>query len=249
MKNDALNENNHIEKKIIDLLPEFIILLKPDGEILQINKGMTQSLTGKNINLIGKNVLDYFPKEVAKHRIEMNDMAIKAKKPVNFIDKRGDRWFEQIFTPIFDSNGKVMQILATVTNITKRKLSEKNLQELLDNMDEGVFTLDKNARFTFVNKVIEERSCLNKEKFYKLSPLDSILPEYKEIYKKNFDRLIDGKEILPFEVGYMGKNKTKIYVEIRGRPIFQNGKVIGGQCLSIDITDKLKTDNKQPVLD
>ena len=154
MKKNALNEHNHIERKIIDLLPESIILLKTDGEILQINKGMTQSLTGKNINLIGKNVLDYFPKEVAKHRIKMNEIAIKAKKPVSFTDKRDDRWFEQTFTPIFDSNGKLIQILATVKDVTKRELSEKNFQELLDNMYEGVFTFDKNGRFTLVNEII-----------------------------------------------------------------------------------------------
>jgi len=244
MKNNALNEHINIEKKIIDLLPEFIILLKPDGEILQINKGMTRSLTGKNINLIGKKVLDYFPKEVAKHRIKMNEIAIKAKKPVSFIDKRDDRWFEQTFTPIFDSNGKLIQILATVKDVTKRELSGKNLQELLDNMHEGVFTFDKNGRFTFVNEIIEKRSGLTKDKFYKLNVLDIILPEYKEIAKKNFDELIDGDEIKPFIVGYMGTNRKKIYVEIRGRPLYQKGKVIGGQCLSIDITDKLKTDNR-----
>ena len=125
MKN---NEHNHNEKNIIDLLPELIILLKPDGEILQINNGMTQSLTGKNINLIGKNILDYFPKEVAKHRVKMSDIAIKTKKPVSFIDKRGEQWFEQTFTPIFDSNGKAIQILATVKNVTENKINEQKLK-------------------------------------------------------------------------------------------------------------------------
>ena len=31
MKNKSINESNHKEKQIIDLLPELIILLKPNG--------------------------------------------------------------------------------------------------------------------------------------------------------------------------------------------------------------------------
>ena len=82
---------------------------------------MTQSLTRKNINLIGKNIKDYFPEEVYKSRVKMNDKAIAEKKPINFIDKRGDQWFEQTFIPIFDSNGNINKILATVKNITEKK--------------------------------------------------------------------------------------------------------------------------------
>jgi len=244
MKNQMLDELNNIEKKVIDLLPELIILLSPDGKILLINNKMTQSLVGKNINLVGKNILDYFPKEVAEHRIKMNNKAIKEKKPISFVDTRGDQWFEQTVIPIFDSNGKAIQILVTVKNVTKRKLSEKNLQDLLDNMDEGVFTFGTNGLFNFVNKVIEERSGLNKDNFFKLHVLDLVLPDYKEIANKKIIKLLNGAEIKPFKVGYLGKNKKKIFIEIRGRPISKNGNIIGGQCLTIDITEKEKTKEK-----
>lgn len=243
MDNTSNVQYNMKERRIIDLLPELIVLVTPEGKILQINDKMTKSLTGKNEDLIGKNILDYFPKKVADHRTKMTYKAIESKKTVHFIDKRNDQYFQSSYTPIFDSKGKAIQIFAVVKNITVEKKIEEKYKELVENMNEGLFLLNKNGLFSFANKLMVNRMGLTEQELYKNHFLNFVLPEYKDIALDHFRQLLNGKKKINFEVGFYTKKGEKQYAELTCNPIYKNDEVIGVQCLSINTTKTKKIES------
>ena len=121
------HKNNNLESlllfnnTLIDNLPSLFILFDADGKILSLNAAMAKSLGSKREDLIGKNVLDYFPSKVADFRTKMADKVIDTKKPIIFKDKRNNRWFKTGLFPILDSKGNVIQISTIVEDVTEEK--------------------------------------------------------------------------------------------------------------------------------
>jgi len=168
-KNNNLESSLLINNTLFDNLPSLFILLDTDGKILAINKTMAKSLGGEKENLIGKNILDYFPPEVAKYRTKMAHQVINSKKPIFFEDKRDERWFKTSIFPILDSEGNVVQIANVVEEITKEKTQllegEEKFRMLSDQSLMGIAIIQDDT-FKYINDTLAQMGLYNKEDFY-----------------------------------------------------------------------------------
>jgi len=206
-------------------------------KIVYANEQMGKSFKTEAKKLIGKNLWTLLPRDVANARKKQALQIIKSKKSYIFEDERNGRYFKSHYIPIFDENHEVRYIGTINREITSIKLVEKKYQQLLNNMNEGFFTLDETGRFTFVNKIMEIRSGFSKDEFYKNTFSNIVLPEYKEILKKQFNFLLNGKQVKPIEIGYYNSKEEKIYLEINAHPIYKKDRIIGIQGTTRDITE------------
>jgi PAS domain S-box-containing protein len=113
-------------------------------------------------------------------------------------------------------------------------------EAVLRHVDDGVYMLDKKGHFTFVNSIIEQRSGMSIDQFRKLHFLDIVTPEHHGHVQKNFEEVMKGKEVPPYELAYAKADGERLDVEINTKPVFSDGKVIGLIGVSRDITERKK---------
>jgi PAS domain S-box-containing protein len=247
-KNNNLESSLLIKNTLIDNLPNLFILIDTDGNILCLNEGMAKSLRNKK-NLIGKNILEYFPPKVADFRTKMANKIIISKKPIIFEDKREDIWFKTKLFPILDSNGNVIQIATMVEEITEQKNqqqeSEEKFRMLTDQSLMGLGIIQE-GKIVYANDAITQITGYSKDEMYKKGTkiLTKIIPpEYLLFVQEQLQKKLAGdKNVInryPCEI--ISKTGELKWVDIFSKTIKYEGKN-ADFITFIDITDAKKAE-------
>jgi PAS domain S-box-containing protein len=115
-----------------------------------------------------------------------------------------------------------------------------NCETVLSHVDDGVYMLNDKGYFTFVNRVIEQRSGMSIDQFRGLHFLDIVTAEDHDRVQENFEAVMKGKEVPPYELAYLKPDGQKLEVEINTKPVFRGGKIVGLIGVSRDITERRK---------
>ncbi len=118
------------------------------------------------------------------------------------------------------------------------RASEEKYRTLMENVLDGLYTLDREGRFTYVNDVILERSGQTREWFLEKTYLDVILPEHHERTRRNFEAVMRGETVPIYEVAYPSASGESLYVEINTTPIRQGEDIVGLLGVSRSITER-----------
>lgn len=116
-------------RAIMESTDDIIILLDPNGVVIDCNEAHARRLNTERENLIGKNVFDLLPQDVGKRRKEAIADVIKTGEPFYGEDFRGGFWNEFSIHPIVSYKGRVERVAVFAKDITERKKAE----ELLNN--------------------------------------------------------------------------------------------------------------------
>jgi two-component system, cell cycle sensor histidine kinase and response regulator CckA len=170
---DALQRESDRLNRVIETSPAGIVIMNQQGFITYANKqaesvlGLDQAtISQRTYNAPDWHITDYagnpFPDNKLPFSLIMatghsvNDVRHAIKWP------NGRRAFLTInAAPLFDKSGSINEIIATIEDITERKLTEELVQksyrlyqQLIDHANDGIFCLDTNGVFLFVNKGI-----------------------------------------------------------------------------------------------
>ena len=115
------------------------------------------------------------------------------------------------------------------------RIEQLACRALLKNIQDGVFTLDRAGRFTFVNDFIAQSSGFPPEAFLGQSYLDFIRPEDRERVRQNFEETLAGGCVLPYELIYNTANRGDMWVEVNTAPLVDDGRTIGVLGLSRNV--------------
>lgn len=126
---EALEESEKTARALINATTDAAVLIDKEGIIIRLNDTMAEWLGQTSHNLIGTNIFDYLPSELAEQRKMKGLEAAKAHAPVRFEDKRGDRWLENSVFPVYNPQGKVTRYAVYSRDITERKQKEVKLIE------------------------------------------------------------------------------------------------------------------------
>ena len=131
LKLERLRTDEAHYRRIVESAPQHIFILDRDGRIKYINKFGASAVGLRLDDLIGRELKDLFPPEVAaayKHNIRT---IFKTKKPVDresFTSMAGrEFWLDTTLTPIFDETGRVEAVLGISRDISTRKETEAQL--------------------------------------------------------------------------------------------------------------------------
>ncbi|MEE8329085.1 MAG: PAS domain S-box protein [Thermodesulfovibrionia bacterium] len=126
-------EEAHGRKQIISTMlnatRDSIFLLDSDGTILFLNKNFADRF-GKSVDeLINKNVYSLLPPDLAKSRKLIADKVFASGKPVTMEDNHKGDYLDSSLYPVFDEQGKVVEVVLFIRDITDRKQIEEELKE------------------------------------------------------------------------------------------------------------------------
>jgi len=124
-------------RKILDNLFTFVVVLSPDGVLLEINQPFLRISGLKRENIIGRNIKDISWWQYSSEApISIKNAVAKARQgqkvrfdiPIQIV---GEELMDAdlFFNPLYDSRGRVINIIVSGTDISDRKKTEIALQK------------------------------------------------------------------------------------------------------------------------
>lgn len=193
--------------------------------------------TAIGIGLLSREQGTFFSNElIKKGRIDNLELQVRIK---NGLSRDG------LFNAVLMTFNNEKYLLSVMTDVTEFRrvqealwTSEIQYAHLVDHISDGVYRLNRSGYFTFINKVIADRSGISPEKFYTLHYLDVVVPQDRERVKANFEKVMQGIAIAPYELSYTKADGGTMSVETNSNPIYEKGEIAGLQGISRDITER-----------
>jgi PAS domain S-box-containing protein len=141
---DALKKSERINRALIEATDDVTMLMAPDGTILTGNSALAKVFHRDLSEIVGRKVEEILPPALAESRMRQIRKALESGQPVEFIDRRDDRWIDSRLHPILDDHGQVVQLAIYGRDITEHRKADEALQKseqqyrtLFENMLEG----------------------------------------------------------------------------------------------------------------
>ena len=125
----SLRENEAATKALLDAIPGAAFLIDPQGTIVTHNRELARRLDASERQIIGRNIYDLLPIEVASHRRSKIEEVLRTGRPLRFEDDRDDRRIYNSIYPVIDPEGRVGRLAVFGADITESKKAKKALQE------------------------------------------------------------------------------------------------------------------------
>ena len=215
---------------------DYIYFKDKDSKYIKLNKSTAKALCGSEdvSKVIGKSDFDFFP-DIAKKILAQEKKIMKTDIPqvneemkATFADGN-KHWVSVTKIPFKDKNGRVTGIIGISRDITEKKKKEKDIKEsekkyrnLVENLNEGIWQIDKDGYTVFVNnKLIKILGYSNKEIIgeHFFGFMDE---QFVEIAKEKLNKKIGKKD--SFELEFLKKNNKKIHCNVNISPIYEDEK-------------------------
>lgn len=227
-----------------------VVITNALGKIEWCNQSFSKLVEYSLDELIGKRPIELFSgqntspeivEKVKENKLQSDDVEI-----LQYTKSGKARWFLISNTPLLDEKGRVEKYIEIVTDITERKMMEREYRYILDNAGDVIYTTDENGIINFLNESITKILGYEPEEIIGQHFTAIIHPEDKKrvavFYLKQLTQLTEDSylefKILNKEggVNWVGQN-VKLLKESN-----QSNKVKGFQSILRDISKQKQTE-------
>jgi PAS domain S-box-containing protein len=122
--------------------------------------------------------------------------------------------------------------------------SQERYQELFENANDIIYTLDLEGNFTSVNRAAEEISGYTWEEFQGMNIAQVVAPEHLDLVRRMIERKIDQGIRTCYELEIVTKEGRRVPLEVNSRIIHREGKPVEVQGIARDITERKKAEKE-----
>ena len=233
---EALQRSEEKYRVLVENATDQIFMLDKESRFLSLNK-KAAALSRKSADeMIGKSILEMFPKETAVRFSKNIDEVFKTGKSKSIDEKMsvsGKEFYNStILNPIKNDKKKVVAVMGVVRDITERKKAENTLHEseerfksIFDNANEGMILADvESKKFHTGNKAICRMLGYDEKEIKNLGVGDihpkKDLPYVLDQFKKQAEGKLDIARDLPVK----RKDGSIFYADVNSGVITLNGK-------------------------
>ncbi len=251
---EALKETEEIFRNFMENSPIYVFFKDEEIRSIRLSRNYEQMIGRPMEELIGKNMYDLFPSDLAKNIIEDDKRVLNNSEIVTVDEEMNGRYFTTIKFPIL-IDGKPRYLAGYTIDITERILSEKmidaereRLLVTLRSIGDAVITSDIEGKIVLMNRVAENLTgwTLSEAQGRQLMEVFNIVNEYsREPGENPADRVLNSGDIieLPQNTILVNRDGTERLIADSGAPIRSSDSSITGIVLVFrDITEKRNTE-------
>ena len=242
---EQLRNSEERYRTLFEKAPIGILHYDQDTVITSCNDAATEIVELPSSKIIGVNLLSIIKDETQKKALvdTMKGIPSSYEGKYKFEISGITKYISTIYSPIFDSSGKISGGISVTEDITEKKKSEKALQEsesryrsIVENITDAIFIHDLNGTITDLNENAIKMLGYSREELIGRN-VKSLLPaENAKPFSKRREYLLENKSIL-FESAHIRKDGSVIPIEVSIKVVSLEGAGIL-QAFTRDITDR-----------
>ena len=147
---------------IFQSFPDVVILLSPEGIILDTNRAYAVKHNKTPEELFGLSIFDFLPPQVGAERLKMLQEAVHTSIPLTFDDEDNGRLVRHTLYPYKTPEGKVDSVLIIAQDITDIEMPLKKEQlfnkQIISAIPGAFYLLDAKGKFVVWNEEVRDVS-------------------------------------------------------------------------------------------
>ena len=246
---DRLYERQSLFRFGANSLCEAIIVTDLDDKITYVNRAMSKITGYTKEEMMGKVAYKLFQPIGIKDFVQ-EVIETKRKKDVSEayeiqqIHKNGETYWVRINASAFkDTHGNIVGAIATMLDISKSKevqasitKSERDLQNLIESMFDGLIVLDANGTILSANKSGMSLFEITTDDIGKINLEELVHPDEKAKVYINRESVMKHGTLSMFISKILTRSGHAKIVEVTSSAIVENGEYIGSRDIIRDIT-------------
>ncbi|VUT26017.1 MAG: Bacterioopsin transcriptional activator [Candidatus Methanolliviera sp. GoM_oil] len=251
---EDLRESNKRYYELIENVDSIIMRMDPEGKITFFNRFAEELFGYTRDEIVGQNAVGTIISEIESNGKDLREMILdigrnpeRYKKNVNEnVTKNGERiWISWTNKPVFDEEGRVVEILCVGNDITEIREAENELKDLaaylnavLNSYPDTLLILNEDGLITYINPRFEEDfgyfgeefiGCGIEEVAEKIVPAEKRLSIIDEIR----GGLKSGEKIENVKVEMMNKEEERFFISYSASGILDTSDRLIGEVISI----------------
>jgi len=243
---EALFLSNARNLAILNAIPDLMFRINNDGLILDYRVQETSNLYVPPEIIIGSKVSDLLPANVAKIvNKHIGQLLESGKIQVFEYEQTMDSMVRHYEARMVISNA--LEIVAIIHDITERKLvaekvkeSEKKYRNLVDEVNDGFYIIDKQGYLSFANEGLAHILGFDESKELIGHNISEFIPKenLEEVLGRFLLNIKNKKSSDNFEINACQINGQNVYINISSVLIIEKDQVVGFRGIIRDISEQ-----------
>lgn len=251
-RTEALSGSERMFQAILDAITETLVVLDSHGVVQAVNQTAADRLRCAKDDLVGcdgRNPTSrLMPTDVREARLACLDEVVRTGQPIRATDTRSGSVFDQTYYPVTDRNGRVTHVVVFAQDVTARVEMEKELvesrqkyQDLLDNVNDIIYTADRDGNLLTVNHAVK--------RVMGFDPQEVVGSHYSRwvpqatlgLLDEARARALEGQRTT-MELTIARRDGSECPVELSLGPLDREHRIVGTQGVIRDIADRQRAE-------
>jgi diguanylate cyclase (GGDEF)-like protein/PAS domain S-box-containing protein len=242
---EAVRESEEKFRRIFDNVYDIYYRTDAQGIITDISPSVRQ-FGYTTEELIGRQVLDIYenPEERSALLEAILERGVVIDYEVRLKSGDGAARVTSVSSHLLRGpDGEFAGVEGSLRDITERKQMEEALREseakhrdLVENINELIYSLDENGQITYVSPVVEQLGGYTQSEVIGHSFIEFVHPDDLPNLIESYQRTVSGN-LEPSEYRVMTKSGEIRWVRTSSRPVYDGDRIIGLRAVLMDITD------------
>ena len=252
---NAVRESEELYRTLVETSPDAVLLISPEGMVVKANLRAAELLAFEDpSDMADLNARDFFSEEdlerVLAHIDRDGSAGGAGENEYTFLRRDGSTVpVEVILAALTDPDGNNVGYMGVARDITERKLadqalrqSEEKYRDLVENSNEIIYTLDRDAVVTYISPAVEPIGGFTPEEVIGRSSTEFIHPDDLGDVAMSLQKVLSGDED-PSEYRLLTKTGGYRWVRSASKPIYEGSEIVGVRGVLADITEKREAED------
>ena len=152
---ESLRESEKTARALLDASHSAAALFNPKGIVIDTNEAYPLLFGLSRDDIIGRNVWDLFPKDVAEKRKTVFNEVLRTGKPYRSPNVRWNGFRDYVVYPIRDDSGEVRNVAVFVMDITQKRETEELYHTVFENTGSAMMIIEEDTTISHINGEME----------------------------------------------------------------------------------------------